>query len=106
MYCSQAVQGLQTQCYLLQVQGLQQNLFAAEVDTRRVTETLETVMQSHQQLQMTVEQLQTELGNKDAVISQLKSQMWVTVSLLVVDVFLLFYFMYYRHSSDELLISC
>ena len=61
--------------YLLQVQGLQQNLFAAEVDTRRVTETLETVMQSHQQLQMTVEQLQTELGNKDAVISQLKSQM-------------------------------
>ena len=59
----------------MKVQGLQKNLFAAEVDTRRVTETLESVMQSHQQLQLTVERQQTELGHKDAAVCLLTTQM-------------------------------
>lgn len=52
---------------------MQKNLEDAKSVNKEIASTLEAVMSSHTQLQNVVESLQVDLGKKDTMISQLKT---------------------------------
>ena len=53
------------------------NMEDAKSVNREIASTLEAVMQSHNQLQELVENLQAELGRRDTEIGHLKNLRWV-----------------------------
>ncbi|XP_041377608.1 coiled-coil domain-containing protein 150-like [Gigantopelta aegis] len=62
------------QKYQQKLQSHQKSISDARAVNREITDTLEAVMTSHSQLQTIVENLQVDLGKKDALISQLRNQ--------------------------------
>lgn len=62
---------------LFQIFALQKNVDDTKVVNKEIASTLESVMASHSQLQKVVEEIQLQLGKKDAQISHLKNEKWV-----------------------------
>ncbi|XP_064642994.1 coiled-coil domain-containing protein 150-like [Lineus longissimus] len=56
------------------VSSLQKSLVEAHDDNKNMTSTLESIMSSHSQLQLAIEQLQVQLGRKDSELSQLQQE--------------------------------
>ena len=57
-----------------QTHGLQHNLDDMRSDNKKLSGTLEGVMQSHTRLQETMETLQVDLGRRDAQITELNQE--------------------------------
>ena len=71
--------------HVLQVKSLQKNNEDAKTVNKEIASTLESVMQSHSQLQTVVENLQTELGKKDTHITRLKNEKYALISTLYIS---------------------
>ena len=61
-------------CHASQLSGAKQNTEETRADNRKLSATLEGVVHAHSQLQQSVEQLQLQLGKRDAQVAELSKE--------------------------------